>query len=223
MNINTPDETIYLQHRDFGITPVHIIDRLHGSIPEVVMEKYKNKIKVEIARIKKHALTLPVKHQETYRKSTILALKAQYQEHLESQLHASNIGPYYLQNSQIAQLTIEAWKFQANARGLVVIAICVMSNHLHALVRGPDDGTIIEAGKVMHSVKSFSAREGNKILARTGNPFWEHKYFDRDVREKAFMTVLWYILNNPVKAGLVNSWKEWPHTYLNPDYLSLVD
>jgi len=29
---------------------------------------------------------------------------------------------------------------------------------------------------------------------------------------------MWYVLNNPVKAGLVKNWKDWPATYLNPDF-----
>ena len=90
-----------------------------------------------------------------------------------------------------------------------------MSNHVHVLARSRS-GENIPAGNIMQSVKSYTAAKGNHILGRTGT-FWSLSYFDRDVRPGKFTTVMWYILNNPVKANLVTHWEQWPATYLNPD------
>ena len=30
--------------------------------------------------------------------------------------------------------------------------------------------------------------------------------------------IILYILNNPVKAGLVNEWKDWKFAYVNPEF-----
>ena len=30
--------------------------------------------------------------------------------------------------------------------------------------------------------------------------------------------VMSYVLENPVKAELVDDWQQWPYTYLNPNY-----
>lgn len=168
----------YLHHQNFGITPTHIVDRLHGSISKKELDGYREKVNAEIARINRHALTLPEKHQELYRREQTRKIRSQYEGFLENTLHSNPNGPYHLNNPDIAKLVIDAWKFQTASKGLVVIAVCIMSNHVHALVRGPDDGTVIEAGPIMHSVKSFTARKANKQLDRTGLPFWEHRYFD---------------------------------------------
>jgi hypothetical protein len=29
--------------------------------------------------------------------------------------------------------------------------------------------------------------------------------------------IVLYIINNPVKAGLVDDWNDWPFTYVNPE------
>lgn len=211
-----------MKHRDFSLTPVHIIDRLHGSIPQVRLEEKRKLLRLEIQNIRKIIGGLPKDKRSKKQKQLLAKARAKFEFELDDLLHNDSNGPYYLENDAIAQIVIEAWKFQTLARGLVVIAVCIMSNHIHALVRGPDNGTILPAGPILHSVKSFSARKSNELLSRTHNPFWEHTYFDRDVREGKFMTVFWYIINNPVKAGLVDNWRDWPHTYVNPAYLNLL-
>jgi hypothetical protein len=50
--------------------------------------------------------------------------------------------------------------------------------------------------------------DGNRILSRTGQ-FWEHESFDHVVRQGKFFQTIKYVLNNPVKAGLVKEWRQW--------------
>ena len=66
--------------------------------------------------------------------------------------------------------------------------------------------------KIMHSLKGRSARECNLILNRKGQ-FWEHESFDHVIRAGKFDKTIRYVLNNPVKAGLVKHWREWPWNY----------
>ena len=63
---------------------------------------------------------------------------------------------------------------------------------------------------IMHSLKSYTANEANKILQRSG-AFWETESYDHVIRNDAeYHRVKAYVLNNPVKAGLVADWREWP-------------
>ncbi|MBW8050408.1 MAG: hypothetical protein FVQ77_08740 [Cytophagales bacterium] len=39
----------------------------------------------------------------------------------------------------------------------------------------------------------------------------------RDDNEKE--RIIYYIIENPVNAGLVENWDDWKGTYYNPDYL----
>jgi REP element-mobilizing transposase RayT len=64
--------------------------------------------------------------------------------------------------------------------------------------------------ELLHSLKSYTAHEANKILARQGK-FWIDDYFDRYIRnEKHFYKTVEYIENNPVKAGLCQKPSDWP-------------
>jgi REP element-mobilizing transposase RayT len=85
-------------------------------------------------------------------------------------------------------------------------AWCVMPNHVHALI------TPIERNKIhdiTQSWKSFTAKECNRILARTG-PFWQRESFDRYIRNaRHYRNALRYIEHNPVNAGLCEKPEDW--------------
>jgi len=84
-----------------------------------------------------------------------------------------------------------------------------MPNHVHVLIETFDGHPI---RNIVHSWKSFTAKEANKLLGRTG-AFWMEDYHDRFIRnEEHFQRALAYIRNNPVKAGLVQSADQWPFT-----------
>ena len=55
--------------------------------------------------------------------------------------------------------------------------------------------------------------KGLKILCE-GEPFWQREYWDRFIRdEDHFRSAVRYILENPLKAGLVNSVEQWPWSF----------
>ena len=57
---------------------------------------------------------------------------------------------------------------------------------------------------VLQTLKGYTAREANRLLGRTGQPFWQGESYDHSVRDdREFTRIKAYIENNPVKAGLV--------------------
>ena len=82
----------------------------------------------------------------------------------------------------------------------------VMPNHVHALFTPKSECTMSE---IVHSWKSFTAHECNKVQLRTGQ-FWAHEPFDRYIRnQNHFYNSLAYIENNPVEAGLCEKPEDW--------------
>jgi len=62
----------------------------------------------------------------------------------------------------------------------------------------------------MHSHKSYTAHEANKLLNRT-DQFWMDEYFDRYIRNaEHFRNTVKYVENNPVRAGLCSTPSDWP-------------
>jgi type I restriction enzyme R subunit/putative DNA methylase len=77
----------------------------------------------------------------------------------------------------------------------------LVANHVHLLIQPNSD-----LPKITRTVKGFTAREANKILGRTGQPFWQDESFDHWVRNRDELNrTIRYIERNPVFAGLAQS------------------
>jgi REP element-mobilizing transposase RayT len=60
--------------------------------------------------------------------------------------------------------------------------------------------------KIVHSWKSFTAKEANRLIGRTGQ-FWQPEPYDHLIRDEVdLQRQVEYVLSNPVRAGLKN-WK----------------
>ncbi len=84
---------------------------------------------------------------------------------------------------------------------------CVMPNHVHVVVT-PYDGHPLR--RILHSWKSFTAHEINRITGCSG-PVWQEESFDHMVRDQdSFQKFITYTEVNPVSAGLVDQPEQWP-------------
>lgn len=93
----------------------------------------------------------------------------------------------------------------ASQEGYLVIAYCIMPNHVHLLVEG-DDGCAALSDFAKRA-KQYSGFYGKRI---TGVPVWQTGYFERVLREtEDTRTVAAYILDNPVRRGLVESARDY--------------
>ena len=63
--------------------------------------------------------------------------------------------------------------------------------------------------KIMQSLKRHTARQANLILGRKGS-FWQDESYDHVIRNnEEYIRTVNYVLENPVKGGLVSKWEEW--------------
>jgi hypothetical protein len=81
----------------------------------------------------------------------------------------------------------------------------------------------------MQHIKGPTAVAANRILGRSGQPFWQTEYFDREIKNHdEFSRSKRYIEQNPVSAELVANaedfeWSSaWSQTRLGPRKLSHV-
>jgi REP element-mobilizing transposase RayT len=76
-----------------------------------------------------------------------------------------------------------------------------MANHVHMLITPK-----IDPSRMMQSLKGYTARESNRLLNRTGDPFWQSESYDHWIRDEAeFDRIRRYIEENPVHAGLAST------------------
>jgi len=127
-----------------------------------------------------------------------------------------SIGENYLLIPEIAEFCKERIHFHDN-KDYKLICYCVMPNHVHLVFELLNRDKSVSA--LMHSIKRVSSYKSNIHLNHSGK-FWQDESYDRLIRdEKELYFIIKYVLNNPVKAGLVEKWDEWKNTYCHPNYL----
>jgi len=109
-------------------------------------------------------------------------------------------GNFYLKRSAIADMVVEAIRFNAEVlQHYQLHAFVVMPNHVHLLV-----SPLVPLPQLTKSLKGITAKRANLILGLTGTPFWQEECYDHLVRNPdEFRRIADYIEENPVRAGLV--------------------
>jgi REP element-mobilizing transposase RayT len=80
-----------------------------------------------------------------------------------------------------------------------------MPNHVHVVLRPARDFS-----EIMRWLKWTTARRCNLALQRTGVPLWQEESYDHWIRNRhEFYSIVRYVEQNPVSAGLVGRPEEW--------------
>jgi len=118
----------------------------------------------------------------------------------------AGMGACWLGRSDIASL-VQTALLHFDGDRYRLLAWCLMPNHVHAIVEIVGDTSLSE---IVRSWKSFTARQANALLDRSGS-FWHPDYFDRYMRnEQHLERTIDYVESNPVKAGLASIAEDWP-------------
>jgi len=95
----------------------------------------------------------------------------------------------------------------ANLRGWTVLAAILMPDHLHVIVV-PTGDREAKLGNCVAALKRWIRQELNASWK------WQSGSFDRLLRSDESLHDKWlYIEENPVRAGLVKRWQDWPYRY----------
>ena len=113
-----------------------------------------------------------------------------------------------LTRPDVADMVIEAISFRERTGKWSMLAYVLMPNHLHLFFRLVD-GRLM---KTMIGFKRWTRREAADLLDRSGERFWQREWFDHWSRSALQdERIVEYIRQNPVKAGLVDDYRNWPY------------
>jgi REP element-mobilizing transposase RayT len=167
--------------------------RLADALPRAAVESWKFERR-DIIRTAKQ-MGRPLTRNEEER------LRQLFSEKVDKYLDDGR-GKCWMREDRIARVVANALAFFEGAR-YRLFAWCVMPNHVHVVLQ-PFPGC--ELPKILHSWKSYAAKEINSILCSEGR-VWEVEYYDHLIRDQRdFNAQVEYVLANPRKAGLKN-WK----------------
>jgi len=168
--------------------------RLKGSLPKEVVLSLQQDRELQYTQLKEQGLS-DKELEEELRKSYDF-----YFGQFDDLLDSGSTGPHWLKNDTIAQIWINALNHFDHERYKVVCSTV----------------------EVMHSLKSFTANKANKILQQKG-AFWQEESFDRVIRDRVeFEYRINYVLNNPVKAGIVSHWSDYTYNYIHLDFKKYI-
>ena len=121
---------------------------------------------------------------------------------LDRVLDTASTGPLFLQRPEIAGCVVDALLYRdSQLKQYDLHSYVVMPNHVHLLIT-----PLLPVPQLTQSLKRFTATQCNRILARTGQPFWQDESYDRLVRnDEEFRKITHYIEMNPVNAGLATA------------------
>ena len=171
----------YVPHWDHPGMIQSVNFRLNDSLPAHVIEKWKGEIPSGVDR------------------------DVELRRRIDKYLDAGH-GACWLRRTDIAEV-VENTLFHFDGIRYRLLAWCIMPNHVHVLAETQLGFPLAD---ILHSWKSFTSHEINRILSRRGN-LWRREYYDRFIRNaEHYDRIVTYIEENPVKAGLARRKTDWP-------------
>jgi REP element-mobilizing transposase RayT len=120
-------------------------------------------------------------------------------------LRGVNRAPIFLEHDDLARF-IQAMTAARDASGCLILAYCLMPNHVHLIVQTTDE-------PIGLAIKRLGVRYAgwfNRKYDRVGHLF-QDRFKSKPVEDDAYLiTLLRYIWNNPVAAGLAPRAEEYP-------------
>ncbi len=192
---------IYVERAIFFIT-----FRLKNSIPLEVLEKMKAEKEMKMLEIMQNKNL-----SESQKKEALYVEEKRFFGKYDQALHKYAHADDFLRKTEIAQIVADKMHEYDKER-YDLIAYCIMSNHVHLLFN-TDGYEKYVVSDTMQLIKGGSGFLCNRVLGREG-AFWQQESYDHYVRnQKELTNIEYYVVENPVKASLVNDWQDWKFTY----------
>ena len=87
-----------------------------------------------------------------------------------------------------------------------VLAYTFMPDHCHVLLQGKS-----ELADTLHAMRNFKQKSGYWLSKHQSGIEWQKSFYDHILRtDEEIDNHMRYILENPVRKGIIGDWKEYP-------------
>jgi len=202
----------YLPHIHSGNMPCFITWRLKFQIPKVNMDKYNNLKELHSQELSTFAPEQQESQTQKHQKQLFAAF--------DDIMHNLEAYPQILKDDD----NVSELKKVIHAHDKVMYKLycyCIMPNHVHVLLEPLTiENSFTPLSKIMQTIKGSSSYNINKLRNASGS-IWQKESYDHVVRsDDEFKRIIGYILNNPVKSGLVDNWHDWKHNWIADELCS---
>jgi REP element-mobilizing transposase RayT len=122
--------------------------------------------------------------------------------------------PFFL-HGDLAEMVVEELDYRRIAGEINLYCYCVMPDHLHLLL-SLAEGYGRDLKNWVSAFKRYISRAANEEFGI--KPLWQKNFHERVIRKKESLPeTAEYILNNPVRKGIVQEWTLYPHCKMVDD------
>ena len=226
-----------LPHIQISGATLFVTFQLAGAIPQHVLAQWRteklqfDREKSRLLRLQNDSRPAAIQQRHFEEKNKHLEWNRQWFRKFEKTLDSARSGPVWLKDDRIAKAVADSLHYR-DGKTYCLDAYCIMSNHVHVvftpLTMQSSRTDVVNSAEntaqmkdlcynslssIMQSLKGYTARKSNGLLGRTG-AFWQRESYDHIVRDSdEWQRIITYVLNNPVKAGLVDTWEKWKWNY----------
>ena len=224
-HIQTPGATLFVTFQLAGSIPQHALAQWRTEKLQFEREKSR------LLRLQDDTESASRQHRHFEEKNKHAEWSRQWFRKFEKTLDSAESGPVWLKDDRIAKEVAESLHYR-DGKMYCLDAYCIMSNHVHVvftpLTMQSSSTDVVDSvektgqtkdlyytplSSIMQSLKGYTARKANRLLDRSG-AFWQRESYDHVIRDASeWQRIITYVLNNPVKAGLVDAWEKWQWSY----------
>lgn len=171
--------------------------RLGDSLPQPVIDAYRKERALLLATLEEQR-RLGSDASVLFTAGDAQRLQELFTKKIERYLDAG-YGACWMNRPEVADLVQNAL-LHFDQQRYFLHAWCIMPNHVHVLF----EPSGFDLPSILHSWKSYTAKEANKLLQRVGE-FWQAESFDHLIRDAHdYHHCATYVHENHAKAGLLN-------------------
>jgi len=99
---------------------------------------------------------------------------------------------------------LDSIRYRVESHVWWVFAACIMPDHVHLVLGFPPEANVAKC-----------LRDWKRWTSRALGFEWQRDYFEHRLRhDENFLEKTQYVLENPMRAGLVEDWRDWPFMIL---------
>ena len=124
----------------------------------------------------------------------------------------------YFSKPNISELIIKELEYRRLSKEIKLFCYCIMPDHLHILISLEEAYTkrvgAFGERTLQNWISAFKRHTSRMVVQRCDiKPLWQNNFYDHVVRrEESLVEICEYILNNPVRKGIVSTWGEYPYS-----------
>ena len=128
-------------------------------------------------------------------------------------VHTYRCRPLFANSRGLASLAVQTLGESAEAQAVALLCYCLMPTHLYVVAVAEREGADVRRFITLFKTRMIWATKG-----QLSSHLWQRSFYDHVIQgRESVAEVCEYVLNNPIRAGLVLKWEEYPYSWVSEE------